>query len=133
MLFVDTSVWSLALRRDRAADEAPVEALRRAVADGQLLCTTGIVLQELLQGRGLRADTRSAIAERFSSLIHLHPRVSDHERAADVFARCRAAGVQLGTIDALIAALCIEEDIPLLTADRDFEHAARVVPLRLAS
>jgi len=132
MLFVDTSVWSLALRRDRAADEAPVAALRRAVADGQLLCTTGIVLQELLQGRGLRADTRAAIAERFAGLIHLHPRTEDHERAAEVFARCRAAGMQLGTIDALIAALCIQQDVALLTADRDFERAAEVVPLRLA-
>ena len=39
--------------------------------------------------------------------------------------------MQLGTIDALIAQLSIGYSIPLLTTDRDFEHAARVVPLEL--
>ena len=46
-------------------------------------------------------------------------------------ARIIAAGL-LDTIDALIAQLCIEHDLALLTADKDFTHAARFVPLRLA-
>lgn len=46
---------------------------------------------------------------------------------------CRRHGVQLGTIDALIAQLCIEHDLALLTTDQDFTHAARFVPLRLAA
>lgn len=43
-----------------------------------------------------------------------------------------ARAYSLGTIDALIAQLCIEHDLALLTADKDFTHAARFVPLRLA-
>jgi hypothetical protein len=46
---------------------------------------------------------------------------------------CRRNGVQIGTIDAVIAQLCIEHDLSLLTADNDFIHAARFVPLRLAA
>ena len=49
-LFVDTSVWSLALRRDHAPQAAEAGALRKALENGELIVTTGLVLQELLQG-----------------------------------------------------------------------------------
>lgn len=49
-LLVDTSVWSLALRRDRAPDLAEVEALSKALVSGEQVVTTGLILQELLQG-----------------------------------------------------------------------------------
>ena len=47
-LFVDTSVWSLALRRDQPARGAEVGMLIRAIESGETLLTTGL-LQELLQ------------------------------------------------------------------------------------
>lgn len=43
-LFVDTSVWSLALRRDMPSDAAPVRVLIRAIEAGDTLITTGLVL-----------------------------------------------------------------------------------------
>jgi predicted nucleic acid-binding protein len=49
-LLVDTSVWSLALRRDVKATEPEVEALKTALAGSDVVVTTGLVLQELLQG-----------------------------------------------------------------------------------
>lgn len=67
MLFVDTSVWSLALRRDALPDDPQVQRLRSAFGGGEAVQTTGIVLQELLQGyRGARA--RAQIVERFAAL-----------------------------------------------------------------
>jgi predicted nucleic acid-binding protein len=50
ILFVDTSVWSLAFRRDRLADLPEVNALRHALESEETIVTTGLVLQELLQG-----------------------------------------------------------------------------------
>jgi predicted nucleic acid-binding protein len=50
MLLVDTSVWSLALRRDVKATEPEVDALKEALAGSDVVVTTGLVLQELLQG-----------------------------------------------------------------------------------
>lgn len=48
-----------------------------------------------------------------------------HARAAaELRNKCRRAGVQVGTIDALIAQLCIRHDLVLLTTDRDFVLAA---------
>ncbi|MBM3676839.1 MAG: PIN domain-containing protein [Actinobacteria bacterium] len=129
-VLVDTSVWSLAFRRD-ASEAAPEAAVLRRLLEGRdLVVTTGLVLQELLQGfAGARA--RAAIVSRFGALPFLSPSRGDHVAAADLRTTCRRAGVQLGTIDALVAALCIRNDLTLLTADGDFLHAAGVVPLRL--
>ena len=131
-LFVDTSVWSLALRRDTQSEHAAVAVLRRALLDGDTIVTTGIVVQELLQGfSGAKDQTR--IIERLQVLPLLNPGRETHIQAAMLRNTCRRKGVQIGTIDALIAQLCIEHDLALLTADKDFAHAARFVPLRLAT
>jgi predicted nucleic acid-binding protein len=126
--FVDTSVWSLALRRDRPADAAEVGALERALADGELVATTGLVYQELLQGfRGPR-DQRAILA-RFRALPFLTPDRHDHFEAAQLRNRARRRGVQVGTIDALLAQICIRYELRLLTTDADFARIAEHEPL----
>lgn len=105
-LFVDASVWSLALRRDAPESTPEVTELRRALRGDIPVLTTGLVLQELLQGfRGPRA--RDATVERFAALPCLQPERRDHLAAADLRNDCRLRGFQLGTIDALLAQLCI--------------------------
>ena len=129
-LFVDTSVWSLALRRDDATREPVVGRLRAALETGEGVFTTGLVVQELLQGfRGPKA--RDAIVERFGALPLLVPDRTDHIGAAELRNACRRNGVQVGTIDALLAQLCRRYDLVMLTTDRDFERVARHVDLRL--
>ena len=129
-LLVDTSVWSLALRRDQDAAVPQVKALRDALEGDELIVTTGLVLQELLQGfAGPRA--RKAIIERFASLPLLSPDRQDHIEAAELRNRCRRVGVQVGTIDALLAQLCIRHDLTLLTTDNDFVHASTKSTLKV--
>lgn len=129
-LLVDTSVWSLALRRDGSTAEPQVRALADALAGADTVVTTGLVLQELLQGfNGPRAA--SEIIARFQALPLLHPDRQDHIAAAEVRNVCRRAGVQVGTIDALLIQLCGRHDLTLLSTDKDFVHAAEHVPLRL--
>lgn len=57
------------------------------------------------------------------------PTTEDHIHAADLRNRCRRVGVQASTIDSLLAALCIDRGLTMLTADGDFAHLARHVPL----
>ncbi len=130
ILLVDTSVWSLALRRDTRGTEPEVRALSQALLGGAAIVTTGIVLQELLQGFSGAKD-HAAIVERFAALPLVQPDGDDHVRAAELRNACRRAGVQLGTIDALIAQLCIRHDLVLLTTDRDFTLAAKHCALRI--
>ena len=131
-LFVDTSAWSLALRRDTQSDHPAVAILRSALLGGDTIVITGIVLQELLQGFSGPKD-RVRIIERLQALPMLHPTRETYIEAASLRNACRRGGVQIGTIDALIAQRCIEHDLDLLTTDNDFVHAARFVPLRLAT
>ena len=92
--------------------------------------TTGLILQELLQGfAGPRA--RKDIVERFTALPLLVPDRQDHIDGADLRNRCRRAGLQLGTIDALLAQLCVRHELTLLTTDNDFVRAASHCALRL--
>ena len=122
-LFVDTSVWSLAFRRHRPVAKPPVERLREALETGEAVFTTGLVLQELLQG--LRdPGQRVALAERFEPLPLLMPDRADHIAAAELRDDCRRHGVQAATVDALLAQLCLRHDLVMLSADRDFEHMA---------
>lgn len=131
-LLVDTSVWSLALRRDIPATEPEVEHLKDALMGADVVVTTGLVLQELLQGFS-GPKSRAQVIERFAALPLLQPDREDHVLAADLRNACRRAGVQIGTIDALLATLCIAHDLELLTADTDFARIAEHHPLRLWS
>ncbi|MCC7549145.1 MAG: PIN domain-containing protein [Burkholderiales bacterium] len=129
-LLIDTSVWSLALRRDTVSDVPEVSTLQHALSGGDVVITTGLILQELLQGFvGARAHEQ--IVDHFAALPMLSPSRQDHIEAAELRNRCRRAGVQVGTIDALIAQLCVRHQLTLLTTDRDFDYVARHCALKL--
>lgn len=129
-LFVDTSVWSLAFRRDTRSDAPQVAELQRALNAGLAIFSTGIVLQELLQGfSGPKA--RGQILEHFSAIPLIVPDRQDHIAAADVRNDCRRAGIQIGTIDALLAQLCVRHNLTMLSADVDFRHMSRRFALKL--
>lgn len=129
-LFVDTSVWSHALRRDAPSALPEVAALIGALQNEQQVISTGIVLQELLQGfSGPKA--REQILDRFSALPLLVPDRRDHIDAAELRNTCRRAGIQVGTIDALLAQLCVRHKLTLLTTDDDFRGISRIVALQV--
>jgi predicted nucleic acid-binding protein len=129
-LFVDTSVWSLALRRDSAGTDPSVRRLREALDGGEGVFTTGLVLQELLQGF-LGPKARDGIVDRFASLPFLTPDRTDHIKAAESRNAFRRNGIQVGTIDALLAQLCVRHDLTMLTTDRDFTLMASRVGLTI--
>jgi hypothetical protein len=127
-LFVDTSVWSLAWRRDSPSSAPEVTELERALKASESIYTTGLILQELLQGF-TRPKAHQQIIEYFSALPLLVPDRQDHIQAADLRNTCRRKGKQVGTVDALIAQLCIRHELVILTTDKDFLQIATLVPL----
>ena len=59
--------------------------------------------------------------------------LGDFEHAADIQRACRSQGETVRSlVDCLIAAVAIREDLPVLSADRDFEVIARHTGLQLA-
>jgi predicted nucleic acid-binding protein len=127
---VDTSVWSLALRRDSPSGAVEVQALVQAIENNQTVVTTGLVLQELLQGfSGPKA--RDQILDRFSAIPLLIPDRDDHIQAAKLRNRCRRSGIQIGTIDALLAQLCLHHNLTMLANDNDFKRIASQCGLKV--
>lgn len=129
-LLVDTSVWSLAYRRDTPPEVPEVHALREALTTGVRVVCTGIVLLELLRGF---PRSPQVIRDQVGALPMIEPTLDEYVEAASLSDSCRAAGVQLTSVDALLASLCIARDLTLLTTDEDFRHASDVIPLRVWS
>lgn len=127
-LLVDTSVWSLAWRRDSTPSIPEVRELKRALEAGDSIYATGLVLQELLQGFS-RPKAHKKIIEHFVVLPLLVPDRQDHIQAADIRNACCRKGIQVGTIDALLAQICVRHDLVMLTTDKDFQQIAPVVSL----
>jgi len=123
-------VWSLATRVNGGSSHAAVAFLRQALWHGESVFTAGLILQELLQGVNGPKD-REKILTRFGALTLIVPGLEDHIAAADLQKHCRRHGVQIDTVDVLLAQLCIAHDLTMLTTDNDFTHLARHAPLKL--
>lgn len=66
-----------------------------------------------------------------AKIVQLRVGSFTHVEAAGLRNACRCDGLQIGTIDALLAQLCIRHDLTLLTADTDFRGVEARFPLRL--
>jgi predicted nucleic acid-binding protein len=124
MVLVDTTVWIDWLRGvvTPASDQ-----LRTLLGRGEAGLAP-VILQELLQGAA-SPDALRTLRERFTALPMLMPRpgTATYAGAGTLYARCRWAGyTPRSPHDCLIAQLAIEHQAPLLHADRDFEHIAKV-------
>lgn len=127
---VDTSVWSLALRRNNKRKSPVVEGLQQLLEGGTPIFMLGIIYQEILQGIR-HEDQFKKIRDDLRILPTIDLSKDDHEEAARLFNVCRSHGVQASTIDCLIAVAAIRNDCILLTTDRDFEHIAKHSPLKI--
>ena len=133
MVLVDTSVWSLALRRRPAAlspaEHELVNEWANLVADG-LATLIGPIRQEILSGIR-RAEVFLALRESLLDFPHLGIDAEDYDRAAEFFNLCRTRGITGGPIDMLISSVAYRHAIPVFAADRDFGMFARHLPIRL--
>lgn len=130
-LLVDTSAWSLLLRRGQTDARDPiVRELRGHLEDGDCVHLMGCILQELLDGvkSAQQFDLLAEYLEPFPLIVHER---EDYVEAARLKNLCRAKGIQAGTVDFLIATTCIRRNYPLLSADEDFLHIAEHCELLL--
>ena len=99
------------------------------ISDFEQFAVTGIVVTEVLQG--LTRDT--ARIERYLAMWELlEPRgFSTYREAAALFRSARAKGVSLSTVDALIAAIALENRAIVFTLDKDFSRIAGLTGLPL--
>jgi predicted nucleic acid-binding protein len=124
-VLVDTSVWSLALRRSTPRQD-PIEGeLRDLILEGRVLLV-GPVRQELLTGIRAPAQFRK-LRDVLAAFPDEPITREDYEDAASCFNRCRARGIQGSNTDFLLCAIALRLGVPLFTTDRDFDHFAKVL------
>ncbi len=129
MVIVDTSVWSLALRRKQPVADAASTELARLIDSGEALIT-GPIRQELLSGIASEAQFK-LVRERLQAFPDIPIETADYERAALCFNQCRTHGIQGSNTDYLICALALRLGLPVFSADRDFPRYAKILRVRL--
>ena len=132
-VLVDTSVWSLALRRRKNASSAQereiVRHLHNLIEEGRVVML-GLVRQELLSG--IREEEAFDKLERLLEPFEDYPiTTADHKAAARLSNVARSKGATLSTIDALIAAVALNNRLPVFTTDKDFQHLTAVAEIPL--
>lgn len=127
-ILVDTSVWSLALRKkSRSFPEKDI--LKQLIIEG-LVRIIGPIRRELLSGivEKKQFDKLKTNLSYFPDLIL---KTSDFERGADFFNLCRKRGIQGSHTDFLICAVAYSHDLQIFTTDKDFVQFNKVLPIKL--
>lgn len=127
-VLVDTSIWSLAFRR-RTVTGPEVQRLANLITRGDAVII-GPVRQEVLSG--IRTSEQFLrVRQRLRAFPDHSVSEAHFEHAADFYNRCRARGVQGSNTDFLICAVAEMDQMPIFTADIDFQHFAKHLPIRL--
>jgi predicted nucleic acid-binding protein len=132
-VLIDSSVWSLALRR-RRRDLNPNELKlyyewERLVLDGQA-ALIGPIRQETVSGIASQREVQ-IVKQRLAVVKELQMPSDLFLLAADFFNACRAAGIAPGAIDMMICAAAHIHGTPIFSIDPDFEHYAKHLPITL--
>jgi hypothetical protein len=128
-VLVDTPIWSYALRSQNEKFLSEIDALISLIWDQRALII-GPIRQEILSGYS-NLRKYSVIKEKLSYFKNTPIMDSDYELAAEFSNKCRKKGIQGSHIDFLICAVANRIDIPIFTADKDFEHYQKAISFKL--
>ena len=128
-VIVDTSLWSLALRRSKDGENEYVEELEELIKEvrAQLI---GPVRQELLNG--IKSEKQYKVLKKHLRVFRdLAIETEDYELAAEYFNTARKNGIQGSNTDFLLCAISTRRRMPIYTTDSDFINFQSVLPIEL--
>jgi predicted nucleic acid-binding protein len=128
-VLVDTSVWSLSLRRAKRVDNTASKELAELIREGRVVMM-GPVRQELLSGIKVKSQFE-LLRDHLRAFSDLSLEAADYEEAAEAFNRCRERGIQGSNTDFLICSAALRRELAVYTTDKDFLQYVKVLKLRL--
>ena len=133
MVLVDTSIWSLALRRTRS-QLSPTQT-QQLINSKKSWPKRGVRLlgpsqQELLSGIKF-PDQLPACNGSCVPLPDIALEIEDYEGAAEMSKACRTHGIIGSPIDFLLCSVALRRSWAIYTSDRDFERYGEQLPLAL--
>jgi predicted nucleic acid-binding protein len=128
-ILVDTSVWSLALRRKSGVRDPSVHELRALIEElrAQMI---GPVRQEILSGIRSRSQFLE-LRETLRAFPDLALTSEDYELGAEFLNVTRKKGIQGSNTDFLICAISKRHAMPIFTTDKDFALYREHLPITL--
>jgi predicted nucleic acid-binding protein len=132
-VLVDTTIWSLALRRNPnqlSSSEQGLVSEWKDLAVSNRAVLMGPIRQEVLSG--IREETVFvSLQQLLADFRSLEVLSGDFDQAARFFNLCRSRGIAGTPIDMIICATAYRYDLPIFTTDPDFPQYARHLPIRL--
>jgi predicted nucleic acid-binding protein len=128
-VLIDTSIWSLALRRNAPQRNRETEELRRLISihAAEII---GPIRQEVLSGIRDQAQFERVEAH-LTPFEDLPLMIEDYVQAAKFYNLCRAQGIQGSNTDFLICATAVRRDLAIFSTDKDFLRFAACLPIAL--
>jgi len=130
-VLVDTSVWSLALRRGTSKDHELSNELSELIKEVRVQII-GPIRQELLSGIKSQKQFQE-LKSYLSEFRDLSLETVDYEKAAEFFNINRKNGIQGSNTDFLICSAAYHRDLEIFTIDRDFFQFQKYVPIKIYS
>ena len=127
-VIVDTSVWSLVLRR-KQPDNQLSDMLHDLIFDSRVVIL-GAIRQEILSGIKHQRQYEK-LKQNLRAFPNLLLDAEDYELAAVYYNLCRRQGVQGSNTDFLICAAANRRNYQILTTDRDFINFQQYLPIDL--
>ena len=129
---VDTTIWSLALRRrsrSLSARERTLVAEWRRLVEAGLATIVGPIRQEVLSGIR-RVEDFERLCDHLAGFDCLELRLDDYDQAARFHNTLRSKGVAGTSVDLLICAVANRYDLPVFTTDKDFARYVHYLSIR---
>ena len=130
-ILVDTSVWSLALRKKKLtkAEQKIVNEFKEIIHELRV-AIIGPIRQELLSGIS-NEQKFVLLKEKLRSFEDLFINSNDYELAAEISNKCRINGIQGSHTDFLICAVALNNNLSIFTTDKDFSNYERYTDIKL--
>ncbi len=128
-VLVDTSVWSLALRKKTVRDDLVIAELSALIRETRV-AIIGPIRQEILSGISNHAQY-NRLRDTLRSFEDSPIETEDYEFAAQLFNHYRNRGIQGSHVDFLICAVSVRNNFPIFTLDGDFKHFQKHVEIKL--
>lgn len=130
-VIVDTSVWSLVLRKkELTEDEIKLRDFLIFLIQNSLVIMIGEIRQETLSGIS-DYNKFQQLKEALHSFSDFEISTEDFETAAEFFNLCRSHGIQGSHTDFLICSVSKNHNFSILTLDNDFKGYAKYIDLDL--
>ena len=128
-VLVDTSIWSVALRRTRRSESSSARELRNLIADHRV-DIIGPMRQEILSGIREHAQSHK-LEKHLAAFPDIPITTEDYVMASTFFNICREKGVQGSNTDFLLCAIAVRCKCAIFTTDKDFPLFAKYLTITL--